>query len=68
MGIKDGTEFNPTLKLTPLYTPSGEPVKRGKERTCPSGAVSSQEEEIRARKDQIALHQKMIKILEGMEA
>lgn len=63
MGIKDGTEFNPTLTMTPLYGPDGEPVKKAKPRQDASGAVSRASEEIEDIERQIALLQKRLNLL-----
>lgn len=63
MGIKDGTEFNPTLTMTPLYKPDGEPVKNAKPKQDVSGAVSRVSEEIADIERQIALLQKRLNLL-----
>jgi len=63
MGVKDGTEFNPTLTLTPLYGPDGEPVKRAKSRQASSGAVASVAESRRDIEQQVTLLQKRLALL-----
>lgn len=63
MGIKDGTEFNPTLTMTPLYKPDGEPVKKAKPRQDASGAVTRVSEEIADIERQIALLQNRLNLL-----
>lgn len=66
MGIKDGTEFNPTLTMTPLYGPDGEPVKKPKPRKDASGAVEYPQAELRALETEVARLQKRIALLKGL--
>ena len=63
MGIKDGTELNPTLTLTTLYGPDGEPVKKPKRRTAISGAVDYVHEALATMEQQSALCAKRTAIL-----
>ena len=66
MGIKDGTEFNPTLTLTPLYGPDGEPVKKPKQRKDASGAVDYADYALESMETEVALLQKRIALLKGL--
>lgn len=66
MGIKDGTEFNPTLTMTPLYGPDGEPVKKPKPRQAASGAVEYPQHEMENMEAEVARLQKLIAILKGL--
>lgn len=38
-GVPDGTEYNPNLTLTALFTPAGEPVKKASVRKACSGGT-----------------------------
>ena len=62
-GVKDGTEFNPILTMTPLYKPDGEPVKKAKSKQDASGAVSRVSEEMADIEKQVALLQKRLNLL-----
>lgn len=64
--FKDGTELNPTLTLTPLYGPDGEPVNNAKSRKTLSGNVEYAQQALKDMKDQVALLQKKISLLEGL--
>ena len=66
MGIPDGTEFNPTLTLTPLYGPDDKPVKGAKTRKESSGAVRRIQEEVQELKDGIAKAQRRLALLSGV--
>lgn len=65
MGVKDGTEFNPTLTLIPMYGRDGEPVKAGERCKESAGAVRSVTEEIREMKAQMEIINKKMQILTG---
>jgi hypothetical protein len=67
-GIKDGTEVNPTLTLTTLYGPDGEPVKNAKSRRAISGAVEYVHDVLNAMEKQIALYEKRRAILQPTRA
>ena len=66
MGVPDGTEFNPTLTMTPLYGPDGEPVKKAKPRKDASGAVERASDMVAHMETEIALLQKRISLLKGL--
>lgn len=55
MGIKDGTEFNPTLTMTPLFGPGGKPVKKPKTRKDASGAVEYAQDQATKWEEEAAL-------------
>lgn len=66
MGTPDGTEFNPTLTMTPLYGPDGEPVKKAKPRKAASGAADYAKYQIAEWERQAALLTKKAGILRGL--
>jgi len=66
MGIKDGTEFNPTLTMTPLYGPDGEPVKKPKPKQDASGAVEYAHHAVESMETEVARLQKRIALLKGL--
>ena len=66
MGIKDGTEFNPTLTMTPLYGPDGEPVKKAKPKQDASGAVEYAQDVLKDTEAEVARLQKRIALLKGL--
>jgi hypothetical protein len=63
---KDGTELNPTLTLTALYGPDGEPVKNAKPRKAVSGYVRRLSEEVGDMEAQVVLLQKKLQILRSL--
>lgn len=66
MGIPDGTEFNPTLTLTPLYGLDDKPVHGAKTRKEASGAVRRIQEEVQDLKDGIAKAQRRLALIAGV--
>ena len=56
--IEDGTELNPTLTLTPLYGPDGEPAKNAKSRKAVSGAVEYVHDVLAEMERRIAVYEK----------
>ena len=64
-GFKDGTELNPTLILTPLYGPDGEPVKGAKPRKAVSGNVEYAADVLKDTEAEITRLQKRVAILKG---
>ena len=60
MNVKDGTEFNPTLVMTPLFGPNGDPVKKAKPMTAPSGAARRASEAIAELESQAEVIQKRL--------
>jgi hypothetical protein len=67
MGVKDGTEFNPTLKLMPLYRPNGQPVKNPKPRTAVSGSVEYASVAVADMKEKIKAMSAIVDLLEGKD-
>ena len=65
-GIKDGTEVNPTLTLTALYGPDGEPVKNAKSRKAISGNVEYAQDVLKDAEAEVARLQKHIALLKGL--
>jgi hypothetical protein len=65
-GIKDGTEVNPTLTLTALYGPDGEPVKNAKSRKAISGYVKHAQQALKDAEAEVARLQKHIALLKGL--
>jgi hypothetical protein len=63
MGVKDGTEFNPTLYMTPLYGVTGDPVKKVKVRSACSGSVGYAHMEVLEMENQVRVLQKKIALL-----
>ena len=66
MGIKDGTEFNPTLTMTPLYGQHGEPVKKAKTRKAPPGAVEYAQHQVEQWEEEAASLTKKADLLRGL--
>lgn len=64
MGIKDGTEYNPSLTLLPLYGTDNQPVKKPRQVVTISGSVESVADTITQLKHDIAHHQARIALLE----
>ena len=64
--LKDGTELNPTLTITPLYGPNGEPVKKAKPRDACSGAVDYAQYQIAEWEQQADILTKRAGILRGL--
>lgn len=65
-GVKDGTELNPWLTLTPLYGPDNKPISEREPHKASSGAVERLAEEVvRITNEQIA-NQKRLEILAGL--
>lgn len=65
-GIKDGTELNPTLTLTALYGPDGEPVKNAKSRKAISGHVEHAQQALQDTEAEVARLQKRIALLKDL--
>jgi hypothetical protein len=63
--FKDGTELNPTLTLTSLYGPDGEPVKKAKPRKAVSGNVEYAQDALKDMQAEVTRLQKFIAILKG---
>ena len=66
MGIPDGTEFNPTLTMTPLWNLEGVPVKNPKPRKDASGAVTRVSWEISELESHIVELQKKLQFLKSL--
>lgn len=64
--LKDGTELNPTLTLVSVYGPDGEPTSNPKSRKTASGNVEYAQDALEGMRNQIALLQKKITLLESM--
>lgn len=64
--IKDGTELNPTLTLVSMYGPDGEPISNPKSRKTASGNVEYAQDALEDMRNQVALLQKKITLLENM--
>jgi hypothetical protein len=63
MNIEDGTELNPTLTMTPLYGPNGEPVKKAKPRKDASGAVEYALDAVKGMEIEIARLNKLVNLV-----
>jgi hypothetical protein len=64
MGIKDGTEYNPSLTLLPLYGVDNKPVKKPKEVVAISGSVEYVLDTVEQLKRDIERSQERIRLLE----
>ena len=64
MGVKDGTEFNPSLTLLPLYGVDNKPIKKPKEVVAISGSVEYVKDEIKKLKREVEHGQERMRILE----
>ncbi len=57
-GVPDGTEYNPNLTLTALFTPAGEPVKKAIVRKVCSGGTERADKVLREMEAKLSLLQR----------
>lgn len=64
MGIKDGTEYNPSLTLLPIHGVDNKPIKKPKEVVAISGSVEYVKDALKKLKHDIEHSQERVRLLE----